>query len=83
MDDGQKVKSGGITLCTDSFTLEEVKYLINSLRIIFGLHCTIHYKKTHHNKIYYRIYINRKEFQNIKSYLIPYIHATMLYKLNN
>jgi LAGLIDADG DNA endonuclease family len=52
MDDGQRVKNGGIILCTDSFELEEVKYLISVLHKKYNLDCTIHSKISKTDKIY-------------------------------
>ena len=45
MDDGQQVKKGGVTLCTDSFDLEEVKILQEALKTNFNLETNIHKKK--------------------------------------
>ena len=45
MDDGQQVKRGGVTLCTDSFDLEEVKILQEALKTNFNLETNIHKKK--------------------------------------
>jgi hypothetical protein len=44
MDDGQYVKRGGITLCTDSFSMGEVLLLKSVLEDKYGLQCTIHNK---------------------------------------
>ena len=45
MDDGQQVKRGGVTLCTDSFNSEEVSILRNALKTNFNLITSIHKKK--------------------------------------
>ena len=37
MDDGQQVKRGGVTLCTDSFHSEEVNILREALKTNFNL----------------------------------------------
>lgn len=39
-DDGQLVKNGGITLCTDNYTLDEVNRMIGVLTDKYGLKCT-------------------------------------------
>ena len=44
MDDGQKVKRGGVTLCTDSFKSEEISILREALKTNFNLITTIHQK---------------------------------------
>ena len=44
-DDGQQVKNGGVTLCTDNYTLTEVEVLIKALSNRYNLECSIHKKK--------------------------------------
>jgi len=41
-DDGQLVKGGGITLCTDNYTLAEVELLIQILVNLYNAKCSIH-----------------------------------------
>lgn len=81
-DDGQLVKRGGITLCTDSYILQEVELLIKILENKYNLKCTIHIKKGISGSEYYRIYIGRKSLYEIKPLLIPHIHKSFLYKLH-
>jgi hypothetical protein len=81
-DDGQLVKNGGITLCTDNYTLVEVELLIKALINKFNMKCTIHYKKSKTDRIYYRIYISKSSLNNIKSLIVPYIHKSFLYKIH-
>jgi hypothetical protein len=45
MDDGQQVKRGGVTLCTERFKTEEIKILRDALKTNFNLDTTIHNKK--------------------------------------
>ena len=45
MDDGQQVKKGGVTLCTDSFNSYEVNILREALKTKFQLKTSIHEKK--------------------------------------
>ena len=45
MDDGQQVKKGGVTLCTDSFNSQEVSILRDALTSNFKLFTSIHNKK--------------------------------------
>ena len=82
MDDGQQVKKGGITLCTDSFTLKEVLVLKDALEIKFNLKVSIHLKKGKKGTIYNRLYINKESFDKIKPFLKCYILDLFLYKLN-
>ena len=79
MDDGQQVKRGGVTLCTDSFDLEEVNILKEALKLNFNLDTNIHHKKS--KTIYERIYIPKADLDEIKPSIIPHIHDSMLYKM--
>ena len=45
MEDGQQVKRGGVTLCTDSFKTDEIDILRNALKNNFNLETSIHKKK--------------------------------------
>ena len=92
MDDGQRVKSGGITLCTDSYSTSEISILRDALKLNFNLETSIHNScpcegkskgKKGKDDIYYeRIYIKKEGFEEIKPSLIPHMHDSMLYKLN-
>ena len=83
MDDGQQVKRGGVTLCTDSFSSDEVSILRDALKTNFNLITSIHNKKGSNGSIYERIYINKDSLESIKPSLIPHIHDSMLYKVNS
>lgn len=74
--DGQLVKNGGITLCTDNYTLVEVNILIDSLKEIFNADCSIHNKKAKNGNIYYRIYIKKHSFEAIKALIIDHVHES-------
>jgi len=82
-DDGQQVKEGGITLCTDNYTLAEVEILIKALSNRYNFECSIHKKKGKSEKIYNRIYIKKNSLNNVKPLIIPYMHRSFLYKLNS
>lgn len=82
MDDGQQVKNGGVTLCTDSYNSEEINLLRDALTNNFNLITTIHTKKGKNGAIYNRIYINKTSLDLIKPLLIPYFHSSLLYKIN-
>lgn len=45
MEDGQRVKNGGVTLCTDSYKHEEIEILRSVLKDNFNLSSSIHSKK--------------------------------------
>jgi hypothetical protein len=81
-DDGQLVKKGGITLCTDNYTLAEVELLIKALANRYNLECSIHYKKGKAEKIYHRIYIKKNSLNSIKPIIIPYVYKSFIYKLH-
>lgn len=82
MDDGQQVKRGGVTLCTDNYKSEEVGILREVLKSNFNLDTSIHNKKSSLGSYYERIYINKDSLDLIKPNLIPHMHETMLYKIN-
>lgn len=73
--DGSKLNQG-ITLCTNSFSLEEVVLLINILIIKFNINPTIH--KDNKN---YRIYIKKSDLDKIRPHILPYFEKHFLYKI--
>ncbi len=77
MGDGSH-RSHGLVICTDSFSLKEVIYLINVLIIKYELIC----KLREHNKGQYRIYISEKSLPKLRSIVGPYIISSMLYKIS-
>jgi LAGLIDADG DNA endonuclease family len=50
MDDGQQVKKGGVTLCTDSYNSEDVYILREAIKANFNVETTIHKKKKQNNR---------------------------------
>jgi hypothetical protein len=82
MDDGQQVKRGGVTLCTDSFNSEEVNILREALKNNFNLITSIHMKKSKNDSLFERIYINKISLNEIKFLLKEHMHESMLYKIN-
>lgn len=81
-DDGMRVKRGGVTLCTDSFSSEEVNLLREALKNNFNVNTSIHKKRGVNNAIYERIYINKSSLDEIKPLLKEHMHDSMLYKIN-
>jgi hypothetical protein len=79
MVDGQQVKRGGVTLCTDSYSSEEVKLLRKALNCVFNIDTTIHRKK---GGLYERIYIGKAGLNKIKPEIKPFIYDSFLYKIN-
>jgi hypothetical protein len=82
MDDGQRVKNGGITLCTDSYNTKEVNILREALKTNFNLETTIHLKSGKNDATYERIYIKKEGFEDIKPSLLSHMHESMYYKVN-
>ena len=68
MDDGQQVKNGGVTLCTDSYKSEEISILRKALKTNFNLITTIHTKRKDGAE-YERIYINKSSLEEVKPLL--------------
>ena len=83
MDDGQQVKRGGVTLCTDSYEPKEILTLQEALKTNFNLETTLHYKKSKRGDIYERIYIPKLGLDEIRPDILPHFHESMLYKINN
>lgn len=73
----------GVALCTDSFTLIEVTYLVNCLTIKFGLNCSIFVRESEEEKgkVYYRIQIHKDSMVELRKIVGPYIHKYFNYKI--
>ena len=76
MQDGSRGTSRGLYLCTDSFTLTDVKRLTDYLTETYHVSCSIHKANGNH-----RIYILAKSVQTVRDIVLPHMHVTMLYKL--
>lgn len=76
MDDGFHTKRGGVTLCTDSFTNDEVLLLKSAIEGNFNLSCTLHVKPKGK-----RIYISGRDLPKLVKLVGPYMIPSMLYKL--
>ena len=81
MCDGSKVEQGGLVLCTDSFTLEEVQLLIRVLESNFGLLSSC-WTMSNRGQVCYRIYIGASSMKLLNSLVLPYILPTLHYKLH-
>lgn len=74
-DDGQRVLRGGVTLCTDSFSLEEIQLLRDALKTNFGLNTTLHQKRNRKGELKYtRIYIGKPDLYSIRPQLKQFMH---------
>nr|AYE93199.1 LAGLIDADG homing endonuclease [Termitomyces sp.] len=78
MGDGKFVESGGLRLCTNSYSLKEVVKLINVLILRYDLNCTIHTAAPEQ----YMIFISKKSMKNLRNIVKPYIVPSMYYKIH-
>ena len=75
MSDGS-FKSKGINLNLQSFSLKELIFFINILKIKFDLDCTLH-KSRYQYTVYIKVASVKKLYPYIKEYIIP----SMKYKI--
>lgn len=76
--DGSYLEGGGLLLCTDSYSIQEVVLLINVLIIRYNLKCTFRIR----NKNKYRIYISRSSIKILQSFVSTHMESSMLYKIH-
>jgi len=72
-------KTGGLGLCTDSYSIEEVVKLVNVLIIRYRFICKI--REIRKNQ--YRIFISEKSLGSLRNIVLPYIDKSMLYKIDH
>lgn len=81
MDDGSLKKVGSkfrtSILCTDSFSLEDIKLLRNIFQTNFGIHISIYTNRPNQ----YRIYIPKSYYNLFKEIITPWMHESMQYKI--
>lgn len=80
MDDAGWIKDRGLRLCTNSYSLSDVKYLINLLENKFSLKNLSAVSAGKPNS--YMIYIPKKNMPILLQIVEPHIHPIFLYKLN-
>lgn len=73
---GDGTYNSGVRIQTDSFTVQEVVFIINVLMIKFNLDCSLHYQKG--KPI---LYIKSKSLKKNLHNLLPYMHESMKYKV--
>jgi hypothetical protein len=73
---GDGTYNSGVRIQTDSFTVQEVVYIINILVIKLNLDCSLHYQKG--KPI---LYIKSKSIKKNLHHLLPYMHESMKYKV--
>lgn len=76
MGDGGSVQ-GGVRIGTDSFLIQDVIKLSNTLIVRYGLIVTLH-----KNGDKYRIYISKKSMPLLISIVKPFMVQSMYYKLS-
>jgi hypothetical protein len=79
MDDGCIIKNRGFRFSTNSYTLQECKYLSSLLETKYNLKTSIH--KSGLN-IHYNIYIPKSSFKDLIKIVKPHFHPSMYYKLD-
>ena len=79
MDNGSlKSNKKAYILCTDSFSLNELKILQSLLKLRYNIHCSFHKQRDN-----YRIYIPVKHYFDFFTLLEPHIVPIFRYKLGN
>jgi len=73
MDDGTKSCTGGCTLCTNSFTKEDLDIIIKVLKNKFNISANIYKDST--------LYIPKKSYLIFESLIKPHIIPSMQYKM--
>jgi len=78
MGDGTKAPIGpGLTLQTQSFTIQECVFIISILIYKFDLKCSLHMQRNQPT-----IYISAKSMRKLTPLILPYMCDSMLYKLD-
>ena len=78
MDDGGRANNG-VRIAANSFTLKEVELLSDVLKSKYNLENTI---QNIYEENQYSLYIKKQSVNNLRSIIGPYIHPSMLYKLD-
>ena len=79
MDDGAWIKNRGIKLCTNCFSLSNIKRLVKILETKYKLKLAIHSAGSLNQ---YNIYIPKSNLFILKPLVMPYLHPYFLYKLD-
>ena len=76
MGDGS-IQRHGLTICTDSYSVQDVVRLMNVLMIRYRLESTLRY----HTPTQPRIYIRERSMSLLRQIVKPYMCPSMLYKI--
>ena len=79
MDDGGWIANRGLKLCTNCFTLKDIKFIVSILEKKYNLKVAIHSAGGINQ---YNIYIPKKNMPILVPLVSPYMHPYFLYKLN-
>lgn len=74
MQDGSRGTYRGLYICTDSFTLADVKRLAGYLTERYDIRCSVHKSNGNH-----RVYILAKSVQTVRDLVLPYMHDSKRY----
>ena len=75
MGDGTK-NNKGLSLQTQSFTIQECVFIISVLIYKYNLKCSIHLQRNQPT-----IYISSKSMKKLIPLILPYMCSSMLYKI--
>jgi ubiquinol-cytochrome c reductase cytochrome b subunit len=81
MDDGSKRKTGGLVLCTQGFTRNEVQKLSEALFTKFNILSNPALKKGKTGNQLWYLYIRKKYILHLQLLVSPYIIPSMFYKI--
>jgi len=79
MDDGSKKWSNkglAMRFCTDSYSEQEINFLIHILNSKFNLNIT----KIKNNRDQWRLYVGTNDYEKFKTLIYPHIIPSMKYK---
>ena len=82
LGDGQTSRHG-LVLCRNSFLIKDVVRLMNVLIIRYRLECNIREYRRTNGKLEKMIYIRHGSMPLLRTIVKPYMHPSMLYKIDN
>lgn len=76
--DGAYHPDGGLYLCTDNYSVQDVVRLMSVLIHRYGLDCSL----SKHRSGQYRIYVKKNSVVNLQNLVQQHMDSSMLYKIN-